>query len=102
MAAQYDFSMHVLGQAAAQLGDIDPTLALMGTQGWEIRGLATLADGSVLVALQRARGSDASLPDAPALSAALAEPLTAPSEEELAVLTEPPSGSGSEISARSE
>jgi len=90
MAAQYDFSMHVLARAAAQLGDVDPTLAMMGAQGWEIRGLTALPDGSVLVALQRARGADAPLPDAPALSAALAEPLTAPSTQELAGLTEPP------------
>jgi|HubBroStandDraft_1064217.scaffolds.fasta_scaffold1112765_1 hypothetical protein len=91
MAAQYDFSMHVLAQAAAQLGDVDPTLAMMGTQGWEIRGLTALADGSVLVALQRAHGTEAPLPDAPELSAALAEPLSAPSAEEFAALTEPPS-----------
>lgn len=91
MAAQYDFSMHVLSRAAAQLGDVDPTLALMGTQGWEIRGLTTLTDGSVLVALQRARSTEAALPDAPVLSAALAEPLTAPSAKELAMPTEPPS-----------
>jgi len=95
MAAQYDFSMHVLAQAAAQLGDLDPTLALMGTQGWQICGLTSLADGAVLVALQRARGSDAPLPEAPELSAALAEPLTAPSTEEFAGLNQPPVSSGS-------
>jgi hypothetical protein len=70
--------MYVLDRDAAEKGDVDPTLALLGAQGWELRGLTTLGDGAVLVALQRPQSDDTMLPDAPVLSAALQEPLTAP------------------------
>lgn len=86
---RFEFSLHVMPPETARHGDIDPTLALMGAQGWEIRGITALADGTAIVALQRTHATDLPLPDPPVLSAALAEPLTAPSHEELDSL-EPP------------
>ncbi len=77
MRASYDFTFHTLKPNLAALAEGDPTLALLGAQGWEMRGITTLPDGSVLVALQRRLDDESALPDAPAISAALAEPLTA-------------------------
>lgn len=75
--------MHTVAAEAAIAGDVDPVLALMGSQGWEIRGVTALRDGSVVIALQRPLDEETALPDAPALSSALARPLAAPSLEEL-------------------
>jgi hypothetical protein len=83
MRGRFEFSFHVIGQVDARSGDVDPTLALLGSQGWEIRGVTTLPDGSVSVALQRTYDDENLLPDAPALSARLAEPLAAPTASEL-------------------
>lgn len=83
MRLHYAFSFHTIDHAAAAAGDVDPTLALMGSQGWEIRGIACLDDGTITVALQRPLGEDVPLPDAPALSAKLAEPLAFPRSDEL-------------------
>jgi hypothetical protein len=79
MARRFEFSMHVIRREDAERGDVDASLELLGAQGWQIRGLTALAGGDVLVALQRQYSDDVALPDAPALSAALAEPLSAPS-----------------------
>lgn len=78
MRGRFEFTFHTIGQADARTGDVDPSLALLGAQGWEIRGLTTLGDGALSVALQRPYDDEMTLPDAPALSAALAEPLLAP------------------------
>jgi hypothetical protein len=83
MPGRFEFTFHTISEADAQSGDVDPTLALLGSQGWEIRAMTTLGSGLVSVALQRAYDEEHSLPDAPALSARLAERLAAPSAEEL-------------------
>lgn len=80
MRGHFEFAFHTVSAESAALAEVEPSLALRGSQGWEIRGLATLRDGSVIVALQRPLDEETSLPDAPALSASLAEPLAAPLE----------------------
>jgi hypothetical protein len=82
MRGRFEFSFHSL--APGDLG-VDPTLALMGSLGWEIRGLAPGGDGSLVVALQRSLDDETALPDEAALVATLGEPLVAPSAEDLAV-----------------
>jgi hypothetical protein len=81
MRRRYEFTFHTMASADALGGDVDPSLALLGSQGWEIRGMAALGDGSLSVALQRPYDDETALPDAPALSARLAEPLLAPTTE---------------------
>jgi hypothetical protein len=83
MRGRFEFTFHTISEADALRGDVDPSLALLGSQGWEIRGVAPLGDGSLSVALQRPYDDEGSLPDAPALSARLAEPLHAPTTEQL-------------------
>jgi hypothetical protein len=83
MRGRFEFTFHTIAEAEALTGDVDPTLALLGSQGWEIRGVATLTSGALSVALQRRLDEEISLPDAPALSARLAEPLAAPTAEQL-------------------
>jgi len=78
MRLRFEFRFHTINQADAGTGEVDPSLALLGSLGWEIRGVTTLGDGVVSVVLQRPCDEDMPLPDAPALSAALAEPLSAP------------------------
>ena len=74
MRHRYEFTFHTL--AAVPDGQ-DERLAHLGSVGWEMRGIATQADGSMVVALQRAMSEEA-LPDATALAAQLEVPLTAP------------------------
>jgi hypothetical protein len=83
MRGRFEFTFHTIAKGDALGGDVDPTLALLGSQGWEIRGVTTLSDGALTVALQRPYDDECSLPDAPALSARLAEPLAAPTAEQL-------------------
>jgi hypothetical protein len=83
MRGRFEFTFHTIAKADALGGDVDPSLALLGSQGWEIRGIALLSNGSLSVALQRPYDEECSLPDAPALSARLAEPLVAPTTEQL-------------------
>jgi hypothetical protein len=83
MRGRFEFTFHTIAPADALGGDVDPSLALLGSQGWEIRGMATLSNGSLSVALQRPYDEECPLPDAPALSARLAEPLVAPTTEQL-------------------
>jgi hypothetical protein len=83
MRRRFDFTFHTITPDAAALAEGDPTLAFLGAQGWELRGVTTLRDGSVLVALQRPLDEDRPLPDAPSLTAALIEPLAAPARESL-------------------
>jgi hypothetical protein len=82
MRGRFEFTFHTIAEADALTGDVDSSLALLGSQGWEIRGVAALSNGGLSVALQRPYADETSLPDAPALSARLAEPLTAPSIEQ--------------------
>lgn len=81
MPGAFEFTFHTITPDMAALAEGDPTLSFLGAQGWEIRGVTTLRDGTVLVALQRGLHEVHPLPDAPALSAALVEPLTVPSAE---------------------
>jgi hypothetical protein len=83
MRGRFEFTFHTIAEPTAASGDVDPTLALMGAQGWEIRGIACLRGGALSVALQRPLGEDLPLPDEGTLSAALAAPMTAPSKAEL-------------------
>jgi hypothetical protein len=83
MRGRFEFTFHTVAKADVLGGDVDPTLALLGSQGWEIRGVAALSDGTLSVALQRPYDEETSLPDAPALSARLAAPLLAPTTEQL-------------------
>jgi hypothetical protein len=83
MRGRFEFTFHTIAEADALKGDVDPSLALLGSQGWEIRGIAALSNGAITVALQRPYDDECSLPDAPALSARLAEPLIAPTEQQL-------------------
>jgi hypothetical protein len=83
MRGRYEFTFHTIPEPDAIAGDVDPSLALLGSQGWKICGLAALSNGSLSVALQRPYDEETSLPDAPALSARLAEPLLAPTTEQL-------------------
>lgn len=83
MRGRFEFTFHTIDEADARTGSVDPSLALLGSQGWEIRAVTALGDGTVTVALQRPYDEEPPLPDAPALSAALAEPLIAPSLEDL-------------------
>src|ERR1700761_520155 len=78
MRSHFEFTFHTLAAEDAAGGDVDPTLALLGSQGWEIRSITTLADGRLTVALQRPYDEELPLPDAPTMHAALAEPLTVP------------------------
>ncbi|HEX3467349.1 MAG TPA: hypothetical protein VHT05_04655 [Candidatus Elarobacter sp.] len=77
MRGRFEFSLYTISAAEAAAGSVDPTLALLGAQGWEIRALTTLTDGTVLAALQRPLDEELPLADATTLSASLAEPLTA-------------------------
>jgi hypothetical protein len=78
MRAPYEFTFHTVKPNLAALAEGDPTLDLLGMQGWEMRGVTTLPDGTVLVALQRRLDDETELPSAPQISAALLEPLSAP------------------------
>jgi hypothetical protein len=80
MRARFEFNLYPIGPRDVA-GGVDPTLALMGSQGWEIRGLAPTPDGGMVVALQRPLDEELPLPDAPTLAATLEEPLTAPALE---------------------
>jgi hypothetical protein len=84
MRARFEFSLYPISPAEAA-GGIDPTLALMGAQGWEIRGIAHGPDGTLTIALQRPLDEAFPLPDGPTLAATLDEPLSAPSREEFEV-----------------
>jgi hypothetical protein len=77
MRSRYEFSFYetVKGEPSPS---VDPTLALMGSQGWEIRGVAALGGGTLLVALQRPLDEELPLPDSLTLAASLEEPLAPP------------------------
>jgi hypothetical protein len=83
MRGRFEFTFHTIAEADCLAGDVDPSLALLGSQGWEIRGVAPLPNGALSVALQRPYDEVTPLADAPALAARLAEPLAAPTAEQL-------------------
>jgi hypothetical protein len=85
MRTRFEFSLYPLGPRDVA-GGVDPTLALLGAQGWEIRGIAHTPDGGLTVALQRPLDEDVPLPDAPTLAATLDVPLVAPAQEEFAAI----------------
>ncbi|MBD5654484.1 MAG: hypothetical protein IAI50_04810 [Candidatus Eremiobacteraeota bacterium] len=82
MRARYEFTFYETVKSP-EAPSVDPTLALMGSQGWEIRGIAALAGGTLLVALQRPLDEELPLPDGLTLAASLEEPLTAPASSTL-------------------
>ncbi len=53
MRGRFEFTFHTIAKGDAAGGDVDPSLALLGSQGWEIRGMTALSDGSLSVVLQR-------------------------------------------------
>ena len=82
MRAQFEFLLHAI--ASGHEPAIEPDLAMLGSQGWEIRGICARGDGSIVVALQRPLDEEAPLPGREALVATLEAPLVAPGAEELA------------------
>lgn len=81
MRAQFEFLLHTI--APSQAPAVEPNLAMLGSQGWELRGICALHDGSIVVALQRPLDEEAPLPGHAALAATLEAPLVAPGSEEL-------------------
>ena len=77
MRVCFEFTFHHVA-AFAPDGRPDPSLAMLGALGWEIRGLSGGPEG-FLVALQRPLGEEHPLPGAETLAASLEEPLAAPS-----------------------
>ncbi len=82
MRARYEFSFHAISSHDAD-GHGDASLALLGSFGWELRGIAPAAGGGYVVALQRPLDEELPLPDAPTLAATLEEPLAMPTSVEL-------------------
>ncbi len=98
MRTRFEFAFHRVSREDAARAEVDPTLALLGAQGWEIRAAVARDDGSVLVALQRTLDEEHPLADAASLSSALAEPLVPPSLDELERAL-PPSIAGDAVGA---
>ncbi len=78
MRGRYEFALYTIAPAGAPV-EVEPALALMGSLGWEVRGIASTHGGGLVVALQRPLDEELPLPDAPTLAATLEEPLPAPS-----------------------
>jgi hypothetical protein len=77
MRSRFEFSFYTVAAREFERG-VDPSLALMGAQGWEIRGLTTTRSGDVAVALQRPLDEEIPLPDSATLAATLDEPFSMP------------------------
>jgi phosphoribosylaminoimidazole (AIR) synthetase len=75
MRPRFEFALHTIASGDVRAG-VDPTLSLMGAEGWEIRGIAAIAGGGLEVALQRAVHEVTGLPDEMTLAASLQEPLS--------------------------
>ncbi len=73
MRSRFEFSFHTVTNL-----DEDAELALCGSLGWEIRGIAARPDGEIVVALQRPLDEEVRLPLADAVAATLEEPLAPP------------------------
>ena len=78
MRQRFEFTLHSIVSADFADG-IDPSLALLGSLGWELRGIASDSRGGFVLALQRPLDEDLPLPDSATLAATLDEPLTVPS-----------------------
>ncbi len=81
MRGRFEFMLHAIS-ATDVGGGIEPSLALLGALGWELRGITGAPDGGLVIALQRPLDEDLPLPDAPTLAATLDEPLSVPSLSE--------------------
>jgi hypothetical protein len=77
MRQRFEFTLFPIA-APEVAGGIDPSLALLGSLGWELRGIASDPAGGLVLALQRPLDEELPLPDAPTLAATLVEPLTVP------------------------
>ena len=77
MRQRFEFSLYpiVAGDVA---GGVDPSLALLGSLGWELRGIASDPSGKLVLALQRPLDEELPLPDSATLAATLVEPLSVP------------------------
>jgi hypothetical protein len=75
MLRRFEFSLHTIPSSDVRSG-VDPELSLMGSQGWEIRGIAAIAGGGLEVALQRAIDEVHPLPDGLTLAATLEGPIS--------------------------
>ena len=73
MRSRFEFSFHTVTDL-----DQDAELGMLGSLGWEIRGIALRSGGEVVVALQRPIDEDIPLPLADAVSATLEAPLAMP------------------------
>jgi hypothetical protein len=80
MRSHYEFSLYPIAAEHVRDG-VDPTLALMGSQGWELRGIAATPQGGIILALQRPFDDEKPLPDASTLAATLDAPVTPPTSE---------------------
>ncbi|MBD5605916.1 MAG: hypothetical protein IAI48_12635 [Candidatus Eremiobacteraeota bacterium] len=74
MRSRYEFAFVTI--ASGDPGAVDPALALMGSQGWKMRGLAAMQNGELAVGLQRPLDEEIPLPDGMTLAATLDEPLS--------------------------
>jgi hypothetical protein len=88
MRTRFEFSLYPI-PAADVAGGVDATLALLGAQGWELRGIAHAPDGGLTIALQRPLDEPAPLPDSMTLAATLDEPLAPLDMDELGTLARP-------------
>jgi hypothetical protein len=80
MRSRFEFAF-VEVTAGRDPGD-DPSLAMLGSQGWELRSIALRAAGdlagNLIVALQRPLDEEHPLAESAALAATLESPLHAP------------------------
>jgi hypothetical protein len=79
MRGRFEFLLH--RTKAGKPAGVDPALALLGSQGWEIRGVAAREDGSIVVALQRPLDEEPPLAASSAIAATLEEPLSVPAAD---------------------
>lgn len=77
MRPRFEFTLYPIA-AQDVAGGVEPSLALLGSLGWEVRGIASDPAGGLVVALQRPMDEEPPLPDAPTLAATLGEPLSVP------------------------
>jgi hypothetical protein len=81
MRGRFEFHFH--HTVVAEGHHVDAKLALLGSQGWELRGVAPAASGGFVVALQRPLDEEIPLPEPAAIALTLEEPLAPPGPEEL-------------------
>jgi hypothetical protein len=81
MRGRFEFHFHHTD--AAEGKHVDSKLALLGSQGWELCGIAPAPAGGFVVALQRPLDQEIPLAEPAAMALALEEPLVPPGPEEL-------------------